>query len=114
MAALEDLRKAGKIRTIGASNVSAADVGGYVAAGTLDAIQEQYSMVHRDIEAELVPLCARHGIAILSYSSLALGLLTGKIGPEWKFEGDDLRIADRDTASRTAAGSRISYPRSDP
>ncbi len=74
--------------------MSAADIGGYVAAGTLDAIQEQYSMVHRDIEAELVPLCARHGIAILSYSSLALGLLTGKIGPERKFEGDDLRIAD--------------------
>ena len=94
MGALEDLRKAGKIRAIGASNVSAADIVGYVAAGTLDALQEQYNMVHRDIEAELVPLCARHGIAILSYSSLALGLLTGKIGPERTFEGDDLRIAD--------------------
>jgi len=51
-------------------------------------------MVHRDIEAELVPLCLRHGVSILSYSSLALGLLTGKIGPERAFEGDDLRIAD--------------------
>ena len=51
-------------------------------------------MVHRDIEADLVPLCLRHGVSILSYSSLALGLLTGKIGPERTFEGDDLRIAD--------------------
>jgi len=94
MDALEDLKAAGKIRAIGASNVSPADVSAYVAAGTLDAIQEQYSMVHRNIETELVPLCARHGVPILSYSSLALGLLTGKIGPERTFDGDDLRIAD--------------------
>jgi aryl-alcohol dehydrogenase-like predicted oxidoreductase len=94
MAALEELKRAGKIRAIGASNVSAADIEAYVAAGRLDAIQEQFSMVHRDIEAELVPLCARHGASILSYSSLALGLLTGRIDPERVFEGDDLRIGD--------------------
>jgi methylglyoxal reductase len=94
MGALEDLRKAGKIRAIGASNVSATDLEAYLAAGGLDAIQEQYSMVHRDIEAELVPLCLAHGVSILSYSSLALGLLTGKIGPDRQFSGDDLRKAD--------------------
>ena len=42
----------------------------------------------------LAPLCARHGVSILSYSSLALGLLTGRIGPERVFEGDDQRNAD--------------------
>ena len=94
MGTLEALKQAGKIRAIGASNVTAADVEAYVAAGALDCIQEQYSMVHRDIEAELVPLCLRHGISILSYSSLALGLLSGKIGPERQFEGDDLRKTD--------------------
>jgi methylglyoxal reductase len=94
MGALEDLKKAGKIRAIGASNVSPADVEAYLAAGPLDAIQEQYSMVHRDIEVELIPLCARHGVSIISYSTLALGLLTGKIGPERRFQGDDLRIDD--------------------
>jgi methylglyoxal reductase len=94
MDALEALRRAGKIGAIGASNVSPADLKAYVAAGTLDAIQEQFSMVHRDIAAEIVPLCLGHGVSILSYSSLALGLLTGKIGPERAFEGDDLRIAD--------------------
>jgi methylglyoxal reductase len=94
MGALEELRKAGKIRAIGASNVSTADLEAYVAAGRLDAIQEQYSMVHRDIETELVPLCLEHGVSILSYSSLALGLLTGKIGPDRQFDGDDLRKAD--------------------
>jgi aryl-alcohol dehydrogenase-like predicted oxidoreductase len=94
MDALETLKLAGKIRAIGASNLSPTDLKAYVAAGTLDAIQEQFSMVHRDIEAEIVPLCLQHGVSILSYSSLALGLLTGKIGPDRTFEGDDLRITD--------------------
>ena len=94
MGALEDLKRAGKIRAIGASNVSPADLRAYLAAGTLDAVQEQYSMVHRDIEEEIAPLCIDNGVSILSYSSLALGLLTGKIGPERSFEGDDLRIND--------------------
>jgi aryl-alcohol dehydrogenase-like predicted oxidoreductase len=94
MGVLEDLKLAGKIRAIGASNIAPAEVEAYVAAGQLDAIQEQFSMVHRAIEAELVPLCLHHGVSILSYSSLALGLLTGKIGPERVFSGDDLRAGN--------------------
>jgi aryl-alcohol dehydrogenase-like predicted oxidoreductase len=94
MGALLDLKRAGKIRAIGASNLTPADLSAYLAVGGLDAVQEQYSMVHRDIEAEIVPLCVQNGVSILSYSSLALGLLTGTIGPERTFEGDDLRIQD--------------------
>lgn len=94
LGALEALKQAGKIRAIGASNTSAADVRGYLAAGGLDAIQEQYSLLHRDIEADLVPLCLRHGVSVIGYSSLALGLLTGTIGPDRVFEGDDLRRTD--------------------
>ena len=94
MDALERLRTSGKIRSIGASNITPADVSAYLAAGQLDAVQEQYSMVHRDSEAELVPLCLANGVSILSYSSLALGLLTGRVGPERTFSGDDLRIGD--------------------
>ena len=94
MGALEELKREGKIGAIGASNLSRADLESYIATGGLDAIQEQYSMVHRDIEADLLPLCLDHDIAVLSYSSLALGLLSGKIGPERKFNGDDLRIHD--------------------
>ncbi|QDY70515.1 aldo/keto reductase [Qingshengfaniella alkalisoli] len=92
--ALTKLKSDGKIRAIGASNVSADDLNAYVAAGQLDAIQEQFNMVHRDIETTLLPICAQHDVATLSYSSLALGLLSGKIGPERTFEGDDLRKGD--------------------
>ena len=39
----------------------------------------------------MAPLCQDNGVSILSYSSLALGLLTGKVGPDRVFEGDDQR-----------------------
>jgi aryl-alcohol dehydrogenase-like predicted oxidoreductase len=91
MEALESLKSQGKIRSIGASNTSPEELKAYVAAGQLDAIQEEYSMVKRDIEAIHVPFCLENGVSVLSYSSLALGLLTGKIGPARTFSGDDQR-----------------------
>ncbi|QND55084.1 aldo/keto reductase (plasmid) [Phyllobacterium sp. 628] len=89
--ALEDLRSAGKIRAIGASNVSPADLNAYIATGSLDAIQERFSMIDREIEIELLPLTKRNNVATLSYSSLALGLLSGMIDPGRVFSGDDQR-----------------------
>jgi aryl-alcohol dehydrogenase-like predicted oxidoreductase len=91
MRALEDLRTSGKIRAIGASNVSPDDLNAYIAVGGLDAIQERFSMIDREIEAELLPLTKANSIATLSYSSLALGLLSGTIGPDRVFSGDDQR-----------------------
>lgn len=91
METLEALKKQGKIRSIGASNTSLDEIKQYVAAGTLDAIQEEYSMVKRDIENSLVPYCVSNNVSVMSYSSLALGLLAGKIGPDRVFDGDDQR-----------------------
>ena len=94
MDALLDLKRQGKIGSIGASNLSVDDLKAYVAAGPLDAIQEEYSMTRRGIEMTLVPLCQAHGVSVLSYSSLSRGLLTGKIGPDRQFSGDDQRRTD--------------------
>lgn len=91
MEALDRLKTQGKIRSIGASNVSVADVKAYLAAGQLDAVQQEYSMVARDMEQDLLPFCAGNNVSVLSYSSLALGLLSGKIGPDRLFTGDDQR-----------------------
>ena len=91
MEALEKLKAQGKIRSIGASNTLVAEVEAYAAAGQIDAVQEEYSMVRRGIEATLVPVCLKRGISVLSYSSLALGLLSGGIGPDREFTGDDHR-----------------------
>ncbi|MBB2684018.1 MULTISPECIES: aldo/keto reductase [Rhizobium] len=91
VAALEELKQAGKIRAIGASNVDRPELEQYIATGSLDAIQERFSMIDRQIEADLLPLTIANGVSTLSYSSLALGLLSGAIGPERVFSGDDQR-----------------------
>ena len=89
--ALEDLKAAGKIRAIGASNVDRAELQGYIETGALDAIQERFSMIDREIEAEMLPLTVASAVSTLSYSSLALGLLSGTVGPDRIFSGDDQR-----------------------
>jgi aryl-alcohol dehydrogenase-like predicted oxidoreductase len=91
MTALVDLKRQGKIRAIGVSNASVEDIRQYQRLGPLDADQEKYSLLDRGQEAALVPYCREQGIAVLAYSPLANGLLTGKIGPEREFSGDDLR-----------------------
>lgn len=91
VATLEELKRAGKIRAIGASNVNRQELETYIQTGSLDAIQERFSMIDREIEADLLPLTVQNGVSTLSYSSLALGLLSGTIGPERVFAGDDQR-----------------------
>jgi aryl-alcohol dehydrogenase-like predicted oxidoreductase len=95
MRALEDLKTAGKIRSIGISNASPDDLKAYIAAGQLDAVQEKYNMLDRGLETTLLPICVEHGVSVLSYSSLALGLLSGTMGPDRVFTGDDQRKDNR-------------------
>ncbi|WP_047465574.1 aldo/keto reductase [Rhizobium rhizogenes] len=94
MRALEDLKASGKIRAIGASNVGVPELEAYISTGGLDAIQERFSMIDREIETDLLPLTRANGISTLSYSSLALGLLSGAIGPDRVFSGDDQRLGN--------------------
>lgn len=86
MACLLDLKQQGKIRAIGVSNVTPGQIEAYCAAGVIDAVQPRYSMLDRQIEAELLPSCAAHHLATLVYSPLEQGLLTGKIGMDAVFE----------------------------
>lgn len=91
MQTLLELKKEGKIRAIGVSNCTVEQVKEYQAAGPVDCAQERYSMMDREMEREYLPFCAANNIAVLAYSPLAMGLLTGKIGPERVFPSDDLR-----------------------
>ncbi len=91
MGALMDLKRQGKIRAIGVSNATSQQMDRYRSVGPLDSDQEKYSMLARGIEQDQLPYCHRHGIAVLAYSPLGQGLLTGKIGPERKFAEGDLR-----------------------
>lgn len=94
MSTLLDLKKEGKIRAIGVSNIALDELERYWRVGPVDVAQEKYSMLDRELEAELLPAFQSRGMALLSYSSMALGLLTGKIGPDRQFTGDDQRRND--------------------
>lgn len=94
MGALLDLKRQGKIRAIGVSNVDAPTLREYLKHGPVDAIQERYSLLDREIESDLVPLCRTHGVTVLGYSSLAMGLLAGPIDPARRFTGDDQRATN--------------------
>ncbi len=90
MDTLMNLKKEGKIRAIGASNATLAQLKQYQHAGQLDADQEKYSFIDTDIE-KVLPWCRKNHVTMLAYSPLGQGLLTGKLSPEREFEGDDLR-----------------------
>ena len=87
------LRNAGKIRAIGVCNVSPAELEEHVRCGGPAMVSNQfrYSILHHDAERDIVPLCARHGLATLTYMSLEQGLLTGKIGPDRVFQPGEFR-----------------------
>jgi len=76
--ALEDLRKAGKIRAYGVSNFDADQLRAAVAAGAPSAIQNEHSLLARADEAEVLPVCSEVGVAYLVFNPLAGGWLTGK------------------------------------
>lgn len=91
MAELLKLKQEGKIRSIGCSNATPAQMDAYRAVGPLDVDQELYSMLDRNLEATNLSYCARHKVAFLAYSPLARGLLTGKIDAQRKFDEGDQR-----------------------
>ena len=91
MGTLLELRDEGKIRTIGVCNVSPEMLDTYMDSGTVDSIQEMYSMIDRQNEAELFPKAVKESIAVLAYSPMAMGLLTGKVGPDRVFPSSDMR-----------------------
>ena len=91
MGALLDLKAAGKIRAIGVSNFSAAELRAAMAEGPIDAIQPCWSLFWRPFEAETRALCAVAGITVLAYSPLAQGLLTGRFQPGHAFAAGDTR-----------------------
>jgi myo-inositol catabolism protein IolS len=90
MSALNKLKEQGKIRAIGVSNFSRAQLKEAAQYGRIDSLQPPYSLFWRYVEDEAMPYCAENQISILAYSSLAQGLLTGKFGPDHEFkEGDN-------------------------
>lgn len=78
--ALDDLKKAGKIKAIGVSNFSLEQLKEADKDGLVDIVEDNYSLVHRDAEKTLFPYLRKNDISFVPYFPLASGLLTGKYG----------------------------------
>lgn len=79
---LARLKEEGKVRWIGVSNFSLSQLERARAIAPICSLQPPYNLLARDIEKEILPYCARHGIGVLCYSPMHSGLLTGKMTRE--------------------------------
>src|SRR5512142_97497 len=95
---LARLREEGKVRWIGVSNFSVAQLERARKIAPVTSLQPPYSAVHREAEAELLPYCARNGIGVIAYSPMQAGLLTGAMTRERiaAFPADDWRRGSPD------------------
>ncbi|HEY1594616.1 MAG TPA: aldo/keto reductase [Thermoleophilaceae bacterium] len=122
LGALDELVKAGKVRCIGCSNFSASELDEAAGAArengfaSFVSLQNEYSLLKREIEAEVVPECEQLGVGVLPFFPLASGLLTGKYrrgedAPEGTRLHGRPEIADDDTFARLEAGERFARER---
>lgn len=90
--AMAELVKAGKVRAIGLSEVSAQTLVSANAVHPIAAVQSEYSIMTRDMEAEVIPACRDIGAAFVAYSPLGRGILTGAYRSADDFEANDFRL----------------------
>jgi aryl-alcohol dehydrogenase-like predicted oxidoreductase len=118
LGALDELVKEGKVRHIGCSNFSAQELEEAAGAArengltSFVSLQNEYSLLEREIEADIAPLCEQLGVGILPYFPLASGLLTGKYArgqqaPEGTRLHGRPQVADDETFDRLEAAGRF-------
>jgi aryl-alcohol dehydrogenase-like predicted oxidoreductase len=89
--AMAELVAAGKVRHLGLSEASADTVRRAAAVHPIAALQSEWSLFSRDIEAEVVPACREAGVGLVPYSPLGRGMLTGAVQSLDQLQGDDFR-----------------------
>ena len=92
--ALAKLLREGKIRAIGVSNFSVAQIVQFQEVAPIHTIQPPLNIFERAAARDVIPYARQHGITVLASGALCRGLLTGKITSATKYEGDDLRKVD--------------------
>ena len=89
--AMADLVKAGKVRYLGLSEASPANLRKAASVHPIAALQSEYSLWTRDMEAEVLPTCRALGIGFVAYSPLGRGFLTGAIASPATLDSGDFR-----------------------
>lgn len=88
--AMSDLVKEGKVRYLGLSEASAESIRKAQAVHPITALQSEFSLLTRDVEPEILPLCKKLGITFIPFSPLSRGLMTNTLDNE-KMDENDLR-----------------------
>ncbi|MCI0613324.1 aldo/keto reductase, partial [bacterium] len=89
--AMSELVTQGKVRFLGLSEVSPLTLRRAHSVHRITAVQSEYSLWTRDVEAEVLPVCHELGIGFVAFSPLGRGFLTGKIHNQNDFEESDMR-----------------------
>ena len=89
--AMAELVSAGKVRRLGLSEASAETIRRAAAVTTITALQSEWSIFSRDIEADIVPACREAGIGLVPYSPLGRGMLTGSAAATTDLPDNDFR-----------------------
>lgn len=91
MDALSELKRQGKIRAVGISNCSEAEIRDYLDCGQVDVLQERFSMLDQEKASLYLPICRENQITFEAFSPLEQGLLSGKIGMDYIVPEGNLR-----------------------
>jgi aryl-alcohol dehydrogenase-like predicted oxidoreductase len=92
--AMKALLDRGKIGAIGVSNFSVEQMERFRKVAPIHVLQPPYNLFEREIEAEILPYCGKHGISTFGYGALCRGLLSGRMKPDTVFDAGDLRRDD--------------------
>ena len=84
-------KERGLIGAIGVSNFSLEEMESLREEGEIDVCQIGYNPIWRKPDADILPYCRKHGIPVVTHSSIGQGILTGKFSMEPKFREDDVR-----------------------
>ncbi len=89
--AMAELVRAGKLRHLGLSEVTASELRRAHAVHPIAAVQSEWSLWSRDVETSVVPACRELGVGFVPYSPLGRGFLTGRLPPPDALAADDFR-----------------------
>ncbi len=105
--AVKDLIRAGKVKYFGLSESNADQIRRAHAVQPVTALQSEYSLWWRNIEAEILPTCEELGIGVVPYSPLGRGYLTGKVDENTTFDSTDIRARNPRFAPEAIKANRV-------
>jgi aryl-alcohol dehydrogenase-like predicted oxidoreductase len=97
-ATMAKLKEEGKVRNIGVSNFDVRQMKRALAIAPITSLQPRYSLIHREVEGEILPFAEQENIGVIAYSPMASGLLTGAMNEERikQLPADDWRQSNAD------------------